>query len=262
MKCEEAKELLIDYLEDTLPVALQEQVESALKNCPECQQELKELRQTMDWVTEAEEKQPPISLAFHFQDTLEKAKKSEARDNVVTLKPTRNYQWTIAASIALIAGIFLGRQIDSTSSIENGSTELTALQEEMSELRTLFANSLMKQSSASERIRGINISYELASENSSVIETLIETMQNDPNINVRVAAAQALFRFGDQESVRAAFIAALSNQKDPTLQILLIDMLVQLEEQRALGELQNIAEQDSTLDIVKSKAQEGISKLI
>jgi HEAT repeat protein len=79
---------------------------------------------------------------------------------------------------------------------------------------------------------------------------------------VRIAAAEALFKFGNHDKVRKAFIKGLSNQADPVLQIKLIEMLVRLDEKRALPKFQEMIQEESQMKVVKQKAAQGIGKLL
>ncbi|MCK5702052.1 MAG: HEAT repeat domain-containing protein, partial [Cyclobacteriaceae bacterium] len=72
----------------------------------------------------------------------------------------------------------------------------------------------------------------------------------------------ALFKFGNQDKVRKAFINGLSKQTDPVLQIKLIDMLVGLNEKRALPKFQEMMQSENHMKVVKQKAAQGLGKLI
>ena len=79
---------------------------------------------------------------------------------------------------------------------------------------------------------------------------------------MRNAAAEALFKFGNHDKVRRAFINGLTNQTDPVLQIKLIEMLVRLDEKRALPKFQEMLEEESQMKVVRQKAAQGIGKLL
>jgi HEAT repeat protein len=87
-------------------------------------------------------------------------------------------------------------------------------------------------------------------------------MQFDTNINVRLAAAEALAKYSDIEMVKTAFIDALSTEKDPSLQIAIIHFLVKTQEKRALDPMQKLLEQPDTPDYVKAEVNSGMSQII
>lgn len=62
MKCNECKELLVDYLYEEVDPATHASIEAALERCPECRAELAELRQTMSAFDTVEELEVPAKL--------------------------------------------------------------------------------------------------------------------------------------------------------------------------------------------------------
>ena len=115
--------------------------------------------------------------------------------------------------------------------------------------------------SASERIQAVNQSYALDQVDEALTQLLINTLNFDANVNVRLAAGQALARFEGEPGVREALIQSLSIQTDPNVQITLIELLVVIREKRAVRPLQRLARQQQAIDAVRQKAQEGLSQL-
>jgi hypothetical protein len=56
-------------------------------------------------------------------------------------------------------------------------------------------------------------------------------------------------------------ISALSYQKDPVVQIALIQLLVDLKEQSVVDDLKKIVDDEGTMEAVKDEAYSGILKL-
>lgn len=117
------------------------------------------------------------------------------------------------------------------------------------------------QSSASERIQAINRSYQLGQVDQDITQLLINTLNFDANVNVRLAACQALQRFENEPGVREALIQSLQIQTDPNIQITLIDALVAIKEKRAVSQMQRLAQNQQVLDVVRLKAKEGFNRL-
>jgi HEAT repeat protein len=124
------------------------------------------------------------------------------------------------------------------------------------------ALSQLRKESASERIMATYEFKKMDSASDEILDALIYTFNNDDNANVKNAAAEALFKFGNQDKVRKAFINGLNKQTDPVLQIKLIEMLVGLNEKRALPKLQQLMEEETQMKVVKQKAAEGIGRLL
>ncbi len=157
--------------------------------------------------------------------------------------------------VGVLAGWLAGKQAADNS-------DVAGLRQDINEVKQMVALSRLRKESASERIMATYEIKKLDSASDEIIDALIYTFNNDENANVKNAAADALFKFGNHGKVRQAFINGLSNQTDPILQIKLIDMLVGLNEKRALPKLQEMMMNDSHMKIVKQKAAQGIGQLI
>ena len=59
------------------------------------------------------------------------------------------------------------------------------------------------------------------------MEALLESVRNDPNVNVRLVALEALARQIDSPRVRAGLIDSLPRQDSPMLQVALAEILNQ-----------------------------------
>ena len=84
-------------------------------------------------------------------------------------------------------------------------------------------------------------------------------MNTDDNSNVRMAAIQALSKFTDESAVLDALVSSLEIQTDPLLQITLINILVDLKEERAVETMKKLLEQEETHETVKKLAQKGLT---
>jgi hypothetical protein len=157
--------------------------------------------------------------------------------------------------IGVLSGMLIGRG-------EGDVVEVSALRQDISEMKQLVALSQLRKESASERIMATHEFKKLDSASDEILDALIYTFNNDDNANVKNAAAEALFRFGNQDKVRKAFINGINKQTDPVLQIKLIEMLVGLNEKRALPKLQQLMEEETQMKVVKQKAAEGIGRLL
>ncbi len=159
----------------------------------------------------------------------------------------------IAAGLALLLVGFAGGRMYT----HRASTEEAALTTMKKALR--FEQN--GETSASERILAVNLSAELDPADEDITQMLINTMNFDDNVNVRLAACQALRRFAHEPLVREGFIRSLSIQIDPNVQLTLIEILVSIKEKRAAEEMQRLAQNKAVLDVVRLKAEEGFTHL-
>jgi len=103
---------------------------------------------------------------------------------------------------------------------------------------------------------------ELDKPDQNVIDVLVKTLNNDKNVNVRMAAAYALSKFADQRTVCDSLVKSLSLQRDPILQVTLINILAERKEKSALKPIQEIIANRSTMKEVKAVAQNSLRILM
>ena len=120
---------------------------------------------------------------------------------------------------------------------------------------------LKDETSTSGRIKAVNYSYQMPDTDHRIVETLIQTMNEDKSTNVRLAAVEALFRFSNDPRVRMALCESLRTQKDPIIQISIIDHLVKIKEEKAVKFFEELIQDTETIDHVKDQAQLGIFKM-
>lgn len=171
----------------------------------------------------------------------------------------------LAASLALlIVGFSGGRFYDQWRSDQQRTQQTVSSGDAMPtlEMKKVLAFEQHPKTSASERIQAVNQSYELSQADRDITQLLINTLNFDANVNVRLAACQALTRFENEPGVREALIQSLTIQTDANVQLTLIDALVAIKEKRAVNEIQRLAQNQEVLDVVRQKAQEGLNNLV
>jgi HEAT repeat protein len=90
---------------------------------------------------------------------------------------------------------------------------------------------------------------------------LVKTMNNDPNSNVRLAALEALSKYHREPYVKKQLIESMTLQKDPVVQIALIEFLSKLRNTNIKNALQKIAEDNNTDKPVKDQAYSTLTKI-
>ena len=116
--------------------------------------------------------------------------------------------------------------------------------------------------SASNRIQLVTGAPRGAEPGDPTVQVLVNTLNFDPNPNVRLAACEALFRLRADPRVGEALVHSLPLQTDPNVQITLIDLLVTLRVPRAVPQLERLAKRPDALPVVRAQAEAGIGKLI
>ncbi|MFD2568023.1 HEAT repeat domain-containing protein [Pseudotenacibaculum haliotis] len=98
-------------------------------------------------------------------------------------------------------------------------------------------------------------------EDAKIIKVLIKTLLTDNNANVKIATVDALLKFPHNQEIRNSLIEALSKEKQPLVQIKLINSLATLREKRAQEPLEDIIKDEKTFEIVKSNATLAMTNL-
>lgn len=130
----------------------------------------------------------------------------------------------------------------------------------MDNRQVMFAK-LNNSESPGQRIMGVEQAYKLQSTDKEIVDVLVKTMNTDPNTNVRLAALDALSQFHRVNYVKQQLIASLKIQKDPMVQIGLIQLLTGMKQTVILNDLEKIANDDSVLKEVRDQAYSSIFQL-
>jgi hypothetical protein len=102
---------------------------------------------------------------------------------------------------------------------------------------------------------------EMEKPDDEIVQALVKTMNEDVNTNVRMAALDALSKFHQDPQVRKELVKSLAKQKDPVVQIALIQLMVQMKEIGVVKDLQKIVDDNKSMKAVKDEAYTGLLKL-
>jgi len=264
MNKEKIASQLIDYREGNLTDSQANMVAKKLEKEKEwqvVQEELEALDQLME---NAPTIKPSANSRQRFEQLLAKEQRTSPLTITTTIPKERTFSLRqvlqVAAAITLLLlGTGIGLQWKNNQVQQQ---ELAALQAEMALQKKLLALSLLEQNSASDRIKGINVSLKETNRDSEIIHALIQRMNIDANVNVRLKAIEGLAQFGNQSLVTAAFIKALNEQKTPEVQIAIMEVLVELQIKDAYPSFQKIAKDEEVIEAVRNEAADGLSTLL
>lgn len=257
--------LLPAYLDDLLDKDQAQNIEAHLKNCAACSEELKDLQTLFKAIQDEEQFTPSDKIRTNFFDQIELEKQSQSK--VVSIKQSSargrnswsNYLLKIAASVVLLVGAyFLGKQQQQQIS----GQEIAQLTNETKGFKQTAMLSLMENKSVSKRIQGVNFIQEFNEPDEAIVKALADRMLHDENVNVRIAAVEVLANFTSSESVKNTFIKALKTEKDPGIQIAIIQTLGQIQEKKAILPMQNLLENEETQPFVKKQIQTVLPNII
>lgn len=268
MKCEEVDKMIVDYLDLKLEDNTRQEIEKHLETCERCIDELKYTQAVLKLLSKDEMEYPDESLKINFYQMLHsEIRKNEARkvmSNTLAVVPWYNigkYRVTAAAAI-LIFGTFIGMFIHSIFSSSYPANEISQLKTEVSDLRRTAMFTMLKEESSSDRLQAVTYAEGLDNPGENVINVLVETLNNDKNVNVRMAAAYALSKFANQPEVTDSLVKSLSLQTEPMLQVTLINILAERKEKSAFETVQKIIANKNTLKEVRNVAENSLRVLI
>lgn len=254
---------LIEYLEGTLSVEDVKLMEQQLAQSPDLRRALNELEILLQTMNEVPLEQPSSNLYRNFHQMLE----AEQKPILKTLHPTSSRVITLqkiqryAAAAVIILAIGLGFGTLWYKNVAQ-QKQINALVAEVENTNKLLILKMLREESASQRIKAVNTAVEEEVADPQVIEALIHTLHADENVNVRMKAAEGLAQFSRKPTVVNALIEAFKMEKSPEVQITLIDILTNLKAYKAKEEFKNLLKKKGVMEVVKNKAAHGMEVLM
>ncbi len=262
MNCNTISTYLIDYIDGKLNISTHQDIEKHIETCSACANEYKQTKELFNSIENIHLKGPHKELKISFNEVLAAEKSALKNKNQDTKTFTlNNYKiiWQAAAAILLlVSGYLVGYNTNGPNSDSNQISEVT---NEVKDMKHMLALSLLQNESASQRIKAVSYTEEIQKPDNETIEALINTLETDKSSNVRLAAVYSLSRFKTNSRVKEAFISALNKQDDAMVQIVIINMLVEMEEVKAVDELKELLNKKDLHEEVKSQAELGVKAL-
>ncbi len=268
MRCEDTTAIAADYLAGTLPDEAMDDVRVHTSNCDACRDELAVLDQTWQMLGIVSEARPDsAAMRARFNAVLEGYQEGMAAKRAPSSLTRLLTGWwsshlTIqfaAAAAVLVAGVALGRL--TTAASPSNDAQLTALRQELGDMRQMVTISLLQQQSAAERLEGVAWSGRIERPGTEIVSALLDTLMHDSNVNVRLASIEALKRFADQDTVRQSALQSLPQQSSPLVQIALIDFVLESSGAAAAPALRQLSQDTMVIAAVRMHAARGLEQL-
>lgn len=256
MEREKLESMLIDYIDGNLSEAEVKLIEAELAQNAGAKKLYEELMEVMSKMDKAPQLIPGEALKDSFEQYLEReiTKKAEAKS--VVMFPMF---YRVAASIALL--MIVGVAAYWIHKDQQNQERIAIIEKELETSKRVMMAMLENDQSASQRMQGVSVAYEMSKPDDEIVNVLVKTLNFDPNTNVRLAALEALGKFSSDKDVRKALIESLSTQKDPVIQIALIQQMVKMKEKTVLKQLERMTKDSKNMKAVKDEAYSGIFKL-
>jgi len=204
---------------------------------------------------------PSLHLDDQFYSALGKEKKALQRSTSISISlPAWSalFPRLAFALVLILAGFSVGWFI--RSPLEN--QQVSQLTNEVSELKEMMMLSLLEKESATQRLKAVNLTTEMGKVSEKVTNALFATLNHDENVNVRLAALEALKSYVNDSGVRTKLIGSIATQDSPLVQMALAELMVSIQEKKSVEALKQLLNSDKTPKEVKTKISESIEVLI
>jgi len=232
-------------------------------------EQLTHLKNFYDQLSAVPEPEPSPNLRQNFYRMLAQEKQKEAQLTNQRLLPQ---QWLqnivayftvgrLAYSLMLLGlGVALGIWLNQRPNPDG--EKLAALSGEMQQMKTIVMLTLLEKPSATERLKAVNLTSDLETADSKVIQALLQTLNHDPSVNVRLAAIEVLYEHAANPTARQGLVQAIGQQDSPLVQLTLADIMVAMQEKNAVQPLQKLLKKNNLNEVVKAKVKQSIQVLI
>lgn len=264
MKKEEFESKLLDYMQGNLSPEERREIENYLAQQGQDLSEFHELSTIWNKMDSLESPSPSAGMRDKFYNNLatfkqdEQQKSSDWLHNLSTqFKSLFKQTWAKQLAYGLcftLIGIVVGYQMRGNESLNR----LENMAAEMQQMKKGMMASLLTQESASKRIKAVNMVQQMDNVDDRIITLLLRCLNEDPNINVRLVAAEALKDFTDLPLVRQSLIESIAKQDSPLVQITLVDVLLSMRESAAKDALKQLLSNEEINVEVRKKAAQAL----
>lgn len=272
LSCDQAQAWLYDAVKGELSALDQLNLDSHLAHCANCQRERLHLEQLRQWIRADPVPEPTPQLQTRFEQMLAQLTKEQPAVQpsgwTNWLHQLQSY-WNLVRGpqltftlLVLGLGITAGywwRGQNLPSPLAQQPLDTTG--EQLRQLQQVTLLSLLENPSASERLQAVSMSTQLPDPDTQVIDALLMTLNYDPNVNVRLVTLEALTRYAHTPRVRQGLVQSLAHQNAPILQLALADLMVKLQEKRAIQSLRQLLRQGDITPEVKTKVEHSLRTL-
>lgn len=219
--------------------------------------ELQDLKNIQDQLATTTDQNTPGFVKDNLLELIANEKKSIQYERIGNRRELFiRYALTAAA---LLAGVIIGFVLPEKQTGQNN--DITGLKLEVNQLRETMMLTLLQNEAPTERLKAVSYSDEFDQYNKKVINALLTALNEDDNINVRLATVEALQKYTSEPWVREQLVKSIALQSSPLVQVALAECMVSIKEKSSIGELEKLVRNKETPEPVK-KRLEGYIKQI
>lgn len=258
---EQYSKLVTAYLDGSITPGQEKQLHKLLETGEIQLEELKELEQIYTSMEQLPAPEPDEKIRNRFYQMLaeeQKRNKISVSEKVKAFLASFQIRRMAAALGIFLAGVLIGNW---QTPFQDYRRQLDQLSAEVSQMREVMMMNLLDNDSATERLKAVNISTEVKSADNRITEALLKTLNNDPNVNVRLAAIEALLHHASNPLAREGLVNAITIQESPIVQAALADAMLILQEKKSVEEFRKLLDRNGLDQSIRSKLQTTIAAL-
>ena len=256
MICESYKALFAASISGELSPAEALQLETHLRECSACREELAGMQQLWASMDAMPVPEPSARMQADFKTMLSNYKAA------ATVKKSVSPRYAVAWSLLVaLVGLGCGYWLFHTGRDIAQEQQLKDLTAQVYQLKQTMMLALLENPSASERIRGVSYTIGIGHADKEVINALLATLDNDPNVNVRLTALDALAQMTDHPEVRLGLVQSIAQQDSPLVQSAIADLMQKLQEKRSVEFFKQLLKQKDLDPGLKEKIRQTITQL-
>lgn len=258
---------MMEYLSDGLKEDAKKEFEAFLGDNPEHRENFEKLNGTWKNLERIATPEPSKKMDERFFEMLH----SEVEKIENVKNKSRSWMSTIAellwkpqmayGILLLVMGLSLGYffKIDTTNTL----VETTVVRNSETEnVREQLVLTLLEQPSANKRLQGISQANKIQKVDDKVINALLQTLNSDTNVNVRLATIESLTNYLDNPMVREGLVQSIVKQDSPIVQMTLANLMMALQEKKSIEPFKTLMRTKELDASVKQKLETTIKSII
>jgi len=260
MEVERIQELIAKYNAMTADPSELREIEQLIEHGIIDIADLVELQAIDEGIGALETPVPSMSLDHKFHAMLQSEQAKTRSSTLFSWRSLFSVEGLIPklslASVLLMLGVAGGMFL------RNSDKEtIDILRDEVGDMKEMMMLSMLEKESPTERLKAVSLTEDMNQASRKVTTALLQTLNNDDNVNVRLAALDALRQYAQQGEVREALIRSIAKQDSPLVQVAMAELMEAMQAKSSVKELQKIVHDDNTPNDVKKKIQESIKVL-
>jgi anti-sigma factor RsiW len=255
MKCEDVKIELPAYIDGQLDKQSTEAVRSHLEMCDDCRKLYSEMNSFLSFMDSFPEEKAPAGMKEEFMKLVEEEMPKQQRRIVMIPAWMKVAAMIVVALVTYSTGYYMGN--------EKGEAKTQQLEVALNQTKQQVLLAGLQEYTGPQKIEAVYNISQSGMSGDALVDALVNTMNSDKNVNVRLAAINALSgMMKDNAKVKKELIRSLSLQDNALLQISLIQVLTESGVKEAKDEIESIVKSDKTDENVKAYAKDMIKIII